>query len=380
MAADAVSGWTEHIDGLGPAFAERAGRHDDDDTFVAQNYEDLKGARFFSAMVPEELGGGGVSHREMCGLIRQLASYCSFTGLATSMHQHLIAAAVYNHLHGNPGRALLEKVAREQIVLVSTGGNDWLESGGVMERVDGGYRVRAFKPFASGTPAGAIAMTSSVYENPEEGAQVLHFPVPLDADGVRVEENWIAHGMRGTGSHTIVFEGVFVPEESIALARPAGAFHPVWNLVTTVALPLIAAAYVGVADAAAAIARDKAKSRPTDPVVPVVLGEMENQLRIAELALDDMVARANDWDFEPIIENGNAALIGKTIAVRAAEMAVAKAIEATGGSSYFRSNTLERLMRDVRAGDFHPLPEKRQQFFTGRIAMGLDPVSGAQAG
>ncbi len=62
--------------------------------------------------------------------------------------------------------------------------------------------------------------------------------------------------------------------------------------------------------------------------------------------------------------------------MRSAETTVAKAIEATGGSAYFRSNDLERLMRDVRAGDFHPLPEVRQHQFSGRIAMGLDPVSG----
>lgn len=372
--------WQSEIDRLGPVFAERLREHDDNDTFIAENYADLKAIGFLSAQVPSDLGGGGVSHSEMCDLIRQLATYCSSTGLATSMHQHLIAAAVWNHKHGKPGQVLLERVAREQIVLVSTGGNDWLGSGGSMERVEGGYRVKAFKPFASGSPAGAVAMTSAVYQHPEEGAQVLHFPMPLDAEGVRIEENWVAHGMRGTGSHTIVFDGAFVPAESVALARPAGGFHPVWAVVLTVALPLIAAAYVGVAEAAATIARQRARKRTDDPVVPFLLGEMENQLSIAQLALADSVARANNWEFEATLENGNAALIRKTLAVRASEATVAKAIEATGGSAYFRSTDLERLMRDVRAGDFHPLPEKRQHQFSGRVSMGLDPVTGEPLG
>jgi acyl-CoA dehydrogenase len=34
----------------------------------------------------------------------------------------------------------------------------------------------------------------------------------------------------------------------------------------------------------------------------------------------------------------------------------------------------ERLYRDVRASAFHPLPEKRQQFITGRVALGHDPL------
>jgi alkylation response protein AidB-like acyl-CoA dehydrogenase len=32
--------------------------------------------------------------------------------------------------------------------------------------------------------------------------------------------NWRAMGMRGTGSNTVVLEGVFVPEEAVALKRP----------------------------------------------------------------------------------------------------------------------------------------------------------------
>jgi hypothetical protein len=35
---------------------------------------------------------------------------------------------------------------------------------------------------------------------------------------------------------------------------------------------------------------------------------------------------------------------------------------------------LERLVRDLHAAPFHPLTPKRQQRFTGRLALGLDPV------
>ena len=34
----------------------------------------------------------------------------------------------------------------------------------------------------------------------------------------------------------------------------------------------------------------------------------------------------------------------------------------------------QRLVRDVHGVQFHPLPEKRQQLFTGRMALGLDPI------
>src|SRR3546814_3651368 len=72
---------------------------------------------------------------------------------------------------------LLEKVAADEAILVSTGANDWLESNGRMERVEGGFKVTATKPFASGAPGGDLLVTSAAYDDPREGAQVLHFPV-----------------------------------------------------------------------------------------------------------------------------------------------------------------------------------------------------------
>ena len=65
--------WQRLIDELGPRFADRARDHDENDTFVADNYADLKEHRFFSAQIPTELGGGGLLHSEMCDLIRRLA-------------------------------------------------------------------------------------------------------------------------------------------------------------------------------------------------------------------------------------------------------------------------------------------------------------------
>jgi len=358
---------------LGPAFAKRAAEHVDDDNFVAENYAALKTARFFSAMVPAEFGGGGATHGEMCRALRALAGYCPSTALAVSMHQHLVAAALFNHRNGRPGAKLLEAVGGKELVAISTGAADWLASNGSMTKVEGGFRLDARKIFASGTPAGAMLVTSAPYEDPKDGWQVLHFPVPFSAEGVSFEENWRAMGMRGTGSHTVVFKDVFVPEAAVALRRPRGNFHGVWNIVLTVAMPLIMSVYTGIAEAAAAIAREKAKGRP-DPSTAYLLGEMENALTTAQLAHDSMVALANDLDFQPANEMANAILIRKSIVARAALATVEKGMEAVGGGSYFRVNRLEQLLRDVHAAQFHPLPEKKQQMFTGRMSQGLDPV------
>lgn len=246
---------------LGPGFAGRIAELDATDGFVAENYDELKAHKVFSALAPRELDGGGATHSEMCGFGRGLAHHCSSTALALSMHQHLVAAAVVNYRAGRPGRKLLEKVAGSEAAPISTGANDWLESNGNAGKVEGGYRVTAVKPFTSGSPKGAAFVTSVAYDDPAEGSQALHFAAPANAGGVVFLDDWQTMGMRPTGSRTVRFDRVFAPEEAVALKRPRGEYHPAWNIVLTVAMPLIVAAYVGAAEAARAIARSRARPR-----------------------------------------------------------------------------------------------------------------------
>ena len=248
------------IERLGPIFAEREIAHDRDDSFVTEDYEALKEIGLFAAGIPQELGGAGLTHTEVANLLRQLAHHSSATALAHSMHQHLVGANVWKFNKGKGGEPILRKVVAEQPILISTGAKDWLESNGTVEKTDGGYLVSGQKYFASQSAYGGIAVTSAPYEDPEAGWQVLHFGVPLTADGVSIIENWQVLGMRGTGSHTIKFDKVFVPESAIGLARPRGEYHPVWNIVLGVAMPLIMSVYVGIAEKAAGIALTKAKA------------------------------------------------------------------------------------------------------------------------
>lgn len=362
---------------IGPCFAEGAAERDTNGVFVAKHYEVLKEYRLFSALVPEELGGGGVRHSAMCSFLRQLAHYCPSTALALSMHQHLVAAAAYNHRNGRPGKKLLERVAAGEKVLISTGANDWMESSGSVERAEGGFRVTARKPFGSGSPKGDMLVTSAPFDDPKEGWQVLHFAVPFAVSGISLADDWRTLGMRATGSHTIVLDKVFVPDDAVALRRPRGRFHPAWNVILTVAMPLIMSVYTGVAEAAARIGEEHAKKRSGDPALPYLLGELANRLTATQLAMDDMVRLARDLDFETSVDLTSAVLVRKTIVADNALATAEKALEAAGGVGFYRKAGLEQLLRDVHGAQFHPLSAKRQHRFTGRIALGLDPIADA---
>jgi alkylation response protein AidB-like acyl-CoA dehydrogenase len=294
------------------------------------------------------------------------------------MHSHLVAAAVWKHRHGKPGEALLRKVAAEQAVLLSTGASDWIDSNGAMKRVAGGYRVSARKIFGSGSPAADIIITSARYDDPDEGGQVLHFPVPMAADGVSVADDWDTLGMRATGSNSVIFDDVFVPDEAIALRRPRGQWNPAWSVVLTVAVPIFMSAYAGIADAAAELALDLAGKRAAGPDLDQAAGKLRNLQMQVELTWRGMVDNAADYDFAPELARADRALIGKTLCCQAAIATVQKAMTVAGGRGYFRGLPLERMLRDIHAAPYHPLPEEKQLAFSGALALGRDPITGAE--
>lgn len=365
--ADVLSGtWIELSHQLGETFEKRAQKNDEDGSFVFANYEDLKKHRFFSAAIPKEFGGGGISHSEMCNIIRTLAHYCSSTALAFSMHQHLIAAANWKFKNQNTGQSMLENVAKNQLVLISTGARDWLGSNGELKKTKGGYLFSAKKYFASQSPAGDVVVTSGQYFNPENKWEVLHFSAPMSADGISVADDWDVMGMRATGSQTIGFNEVFIPDSAIALSRPKDEFHPVWGVVLTVALPLIMSAYLGIAEKATEIAIQKGKkyARNSDHL-PYMIGKLNNSLLSAQAQLKMMSELTNGLDFKPSDSTTLQVLSYKTNISEDTKQVVTDAMEIIGGQSFYRTNTLERLFRDVQASPFHPLPKWDQYAFTG---------------
>jgi alkylation response protein AidB-like acyl-CoA dehydrogenase len=180
--------------------------------------------------------------------------------------------------------------------------------------------------------------------------------------------------MRATGSQTIVMDNVFVPEATISAARPRAGFAALFNIVVQVAMPLITGVYVGVAEKAVEIGNGLARKRANDPAVQWSSGEAVTALKVAQTLHEAMVRMANDLDFTPSIENTNEVFKLKAHAVEQARKAVQSAMDASGGAGFYRVNGLERLLRDVRASEYHPLPLNQQTFFAGRMALGLDPV------
>jgi alkylation response protein AidB-like acyl-CoA dehydrogenase len=353
---------------LGPELARRSVT--DEDTYVADNVVLLKEAGLVEAGVPRELGGGGAEVDDLAAMLRSLAYHCGSTGLAFSMHTHQVAIPAWRWRHQKIAAVepLLQRVAKERIMLLSSGGSDWIGGSGKAEKVEGGFRITARKVFTSGAPTGDILMTGAILDT-EEGPMVLHFGIPMNSPHVKVLDNWRTLGMRGTGSHDVVIDGHVVPEAAVAVRRKAGEWHPLFQIIATIAFPLVYSVYLGVAEGARDIAIALAKRREPSRHAIELAGRMETELQATRLAVQWMLdtVRLN----APSAESINQVMIGRQLAGQHAIASVEYAMELAGGAGFYRGAGLERRFRDIQAARYHPLQSGPQAEYAGAMALGL---------
>lgn len=356
---------------LAQIFAERAVANDENDGFIQENYTELKEAGLISAGVPTELGGGGASIRELCEMLRIIAGACGSTGLALSMHTHQVAVPAWRWHNQEAARPMVEpllrRLANENLVLLSSGGSDWIDGSGKAEKVEGGYRITARKVFTSGAPAGDLLMTGAISEENGEKT-VLHFGVPMAAPEVTVLDTWRTIGMRGTGSHDVMIDGLFIADEAIPLKRKSGEWHPAFQLIATTAFPLIYSAYLGVAESAREIAIGIAGMKPASHRAQSIAGRMDTALTAARLARNFMIEVAERN--APSAETINDVMIGRRLVEENTIRVVELAMELAGGIGFYRKTGLERRFRDIQAARYHPLQKEVQDEYAGAMALG----------
>ena len=310
--------------------------------------------------------------QDLAQMIRTIARQCSSTGLAFSMHTHQVAIPAWRWRHQAAAAVepLLRRIADEKLTLLSSGGSDWIGGSGRAVKVEGGYRVTARKVFTSGAAAGDLLMTSAKVEGEE---RVIHFAAPMKAAEITVLDNWRTLGMRGTGSNDVLIEGLFVPDAAVSVSRTAGEWHPLFQIISTIAFPLIYAAYLGVAESARDIAIDLAKKKGDSNHLLRLAGQMDTTLRAAQLAhgwMLDIIDRN-----APSAETVNEVMIGRALVAENAIKTVELAMELAGGAGFYRAHGLERRFRDIQGARYHPLQTGPQQTYAGAMALGLSTAT-----
>jgi alkylation response protein AidB-like acyl-CoA dehydrogenase len=389
-----------HLVSIAEALAEqlaaRAAEHDRYRTYPFEAIEALKAARYFAAPVPIELGGLGVSSaHDLVVASSRLARGDASVAIGVNMHlaavqnmerrrQVAVAAGHERRAHGFA--ASLEQIAREGVVLaaaVSERSQDLTRPGTTASRTDGGWRIDGRKVFCTMSPGATHLYVSVRYPDGDGVERYAYAMVATDAPGVTVHDDWDALGMRASGSHSVSFEAVELPESGVRGGFRVGDPTPYMERNLLAGL-FHAAASLGIAESADELARRGLAGR--------INGHARPRMQVADNAIDLAAARGILSRAGALIDlhradnptsDGTADELGalfaeaqaaKAFVGEASTRVVDRALALSGGAGYLNGSPLARAYRDVKAGSFmHPLGANRAWDYLGHHALGERP-------
>ena len=367
--------WVAIAASLAERFAERAAEHDREGSFPHENFAELREAGFMKLTVPRSHGGFELPLSRFVRVQEALAQGDGSTALSLNMHLIRFGAERESHLYPPEWFEELCRGAVEEGRLVNTAATEeGLGSpagGGVPETtatpVEGGWVLAGRKTFVTLAPELWYMPVLARLDSPDGGPpDIADFMVLRDDPGIRIDETWDALGMRASGSHDLVLEGVRLGEDRFlgyrnrATPSPRGRASGVWFALG------VAATTTGVARAARDYAVDFARTRtPTGlraiaefPGVRRRIARIDILLQRNHALIADAAAAWESGEDEGMPAADRVA-VAKVDALNNAIEAVDEAMRVVGGVSLQKQRPIERYYRDVRAGLHNPPLEDR---------------------
>jgi acyl-CoA dehydrogenase len=277
--------------------------------FPSEAVDALREAEALSALIPEELGGGGVSLDAVARGCLELGRRCASTAMVFAMHQIQIGTIVRHLDDAAWFEDYLTEVASEQRLIASatseigTGGDMGRSIAAVTPAEDGLLTLEKKAPTVSyGAHCDDLLITVRRSPDAEPGDQVMVLTRAAETD-LEPAGTWDTIGMRGTCSPGFVIRARFGPEQVLS-----GPFSTAMN-ETIVPLSHILWSFVwlGIATDAfergRSFVREAARRNPGAPVPAAhslsrVMSELTMLRAEVYSGLADFVAWSEDPDRE----------------------------------------------------------------------------------
>ncbi|MCW3063167.1 MAG: acyl-CoA dehydrogenase protein [Solirubrobacterales bacterium] len=344
--------------------------------------------------VPKEYGGGGADILTLARISRVLAKGDPASSLAFNMHQTMVG--ILRGLMSDDAKATwLPQVASDNKLICGPFSEERAGLIGLADTTatptaDGGWTIDGRKVWATLCEAAdIISFNATVTDDDgllpddfmDHAASEGVFVISADLPGLRIDRTWDAMGMRATGTHSLVFDGVRANHEALVGNFRGGLFGEFeWAAMTFsgVYLGLIDKVYENTRE----ILRKKSLGRTAEAANTALknlgyiqsglgrmLVEREKCERVLEATCQQLV-EGRDAGMDVMSRVGWLDVCKVTITESAIDIADL-GMRLVGGQSFRRGHVLERLYRDARSGPFHPLTTEQTYDLLGRIELGL---------
>lgn len=367
--------------------AERAEEAERLRRLPAATVSDFRQTELFRLLLPARFGGLQASFPELLQPIRRMAHGCASSAWTLGFY------ALHNWMLSLFDPRAQEEVFASGPVLAPAP----LAPTGRGVPADGGVRVTGRWSWATGAMDADWMIVGALIERADGIDPVL---VVLPTDRVEVVDTWHTAGMRGTGSHDLVVDDVFVPEHRLVAVAdiyggtaPGARAHGVptyrWPMVPALALTA-SMPVLGAAERVTELFAERLGGRvlaysgvaqKDQPAAQIRLGEA----RVRLCALRALIAATAD-EIEAVVVSGGRvsrsvradARLAAARTVHECRAIIADLLEAAGASAHFLSSPLQRAKRDVDIAAGHVVFDyDTSRELAGALAIGakISPIA-----
>ncbi len=339
----------------------------------------LRQAGMFSVAVPKAWGGlelDPVTHIEAIELLAAAdasAAWCAMIGCDTGY--------IGAFLDDAPARALITDITRASAFVANPTGS--------ATPADGGYTVTGRWTFASGSTHSAVYALGCLVPG-ESGPRMANERTPeirvvvIPADRAQVIDTWTTTGVRGSGSHDIAVDALFVPDCNTFTLMPGVMTRqePLYRFPMLFTFKLGAVA-LGCARGAIDDVLAIAAKKNSFGTRAVIRDQEWLQVAVARAEMAFGQARAfyyeatrTAWDEMQAGQHPsrltharlNVAQIG---AVERSIEVVDAMYRAGGSASLYAKNSLDRRLRDIHTMAQHTVVSHRAIAESGKVLLGV---------
>lgn len=355
----------EKATALIPTLKARAQQADLDGKVPSESVADIEAAGLFRVLQPKRWGGYELDPRVFYRIQMTLAKGCMSTAWIYGV------IGVHNwQLPLFPEQAQQDVWQNDSSTRIAS----TYMPVGKAEKVDGGYQFSGRWGYSSGCEHCEWIFLGALLPKNDDSGDLEHTTFLLPKSDFRIEKNWDVHGLRATGSHDIVVDGVFVPEHRTQRTNnhsdegcPGRATNPSWLYkipFTQVFQRAVSSACIGALDGAIDEFRERARAHigkhgsktAEDPNAQFAVCDammVSDQLKL--------VLFRNYGRIVESIRDGRTLDVNERLLQRAQSSAVPKLcaeqvdalLRACAASGLYRANPIERIFRDIHQARGH---------------------------
>ena len=326
---------------------------DEAQEFPAEVFRKLGELGVLGVLLPEKLGGAGLSYMDYQAIIEEISCVDPSVALSLAAHNSLGSNHIYQ----------FGTEAQRQKYIPKLASGEWLAAWGLTESEAGsdssGTRTTAVrdadewvlngsKNFITNASVGSVAVLMAVTDRAKGNKGISAFIVELANPGIRVGKKENKLGMRASDTGTLVMDECRVPAGNLLGSLGSGWVDSM--KILDGGRISIAALSVGLARGAyeAALAYSKQRRQFGKAIcefqaIQFYLAEMATEIDAARL-LTERAAAAKDAGQTVTKLSAQAKLYSSEIAVKATD----RAIQIYGGYGFTKDFPVEKYYRDVK--------------------------------